>query len=99
MQITFDEERVKEVVTKVLIDKSESMTSKRKKLLSIGKQAGKELEKLFFGGSQKQENEADHQIQGSEWLSTYLKMKKVVDLLGYSETLDCEQLFVEFLFK
>lgn len=29
----------------------------------------------------------------------YLKVKKIVELLGYGELIDHEQLFVEFLFK
>jgi len=41
-----------QLVMKMLTAKCESMASKRKKLLSIGKQAGEKLEKLFFGGKQ-----------------------------------------------
>jgi hypothetical protein len=40
------------LLTKILTTKSEGMASKRKKLLTIGKQAGEKLEKLFFGGKQ-----------------------------------------------
>lgn len=48
--MTFDEEKMVSLITKILTAKSESMASKRKKLLTIGKQAGEKLEKLFFGG-------------------------------------------------
>jgi hypothetical protein len=52
LQTTFDEEKMVTLITKILTAKSEGMASKRKKLLTIGKQAGEKLEKLFFGGKQ-----------------------------------------------
>jgi len=52
LQTALDEEKLLQLVTKMLTAKSESMASKRKKLLTIGKQAGEKLEKLFFGAKQ-----------------------------------------------
>ena len=52
LQTAVDKEKLLQLVTKMLTAKSESMASKRKKLLTIGKQAGETLEKLFFGAKQ-----------------------------------------------
>lgn len=45
------------------------MTSKRKKILSMGKYAGKGLEKLFFGSQRDNdfEVEEDQANNSSEW--------------------------------